>query len=114
MLAALDDLVARRGIAGPAVAIAIALGLWNAAESLSFALLEPLGVRGLMLDLGGARFPYGDLLVRSLALAPLVAAAVLLARSARTRLRSCPECLARIPRGARVCRACTTDLEPAP
>ena len=112
----LKEVLARRGIAGLATAVAAALALSALARSLvDLGVLLPLSQvdSDLSFTAKGTKVYYGELLGSALALAVLVAALLGIWRLGRGDTRVCPDCRSDVDPAATVCPMCTSEIGPA-
>jgi large conductance mechanosensitive channel len=133
MLKEFREFVLRGNLVDLAVAVVIGTAFAALVTSLVESLLTPLiaavfgepSFSGLSFTLNGSEFLYGDFL-NALVTFLSIAAAVfffvvkpvneLMARfgpKPEAESRECPQCLSNVPRAARRCAFCTSELEPA-
>jgi hypothetical protein len=115
----LRGLLAHGGIAVLAVIFALAFATFNLAAALAYEVVAVIDQHASGDEGGGLKFTllhttiyYQQVLLYAITVV-LVAAALLgtwlLARRAT---RVCPECRSQVPHEARICRFCTSELEP--
>ncbi|MDP8911460.1 MAG: hypothetical protein M3M94_05280 [Actinomycetota bacterium] len=115
MLRDLEDALAHTRVGALAAAIALALVFVELVNSLAYVALHVVGELATENDrlLGASIFGgrvYDDAVATVVAFVATLAALALLLRSARRRTVACPACLSAVPRGASVCRFCSSDL----
>jgi len=113
------DLLARGGIAPIAALFAIAFATVELAEAVAFIVTGAIqqhtidsgtGRSDLEFSLFHTRFDLNYVVQAFIALLLIAALLFAIWRVGRAKLQECPECLAEVPREARICRFCTTDL----
>ena len=118
-MARIRELLAHEGIAPLAALFAIAFATVSLADAVSQVIMAAIQQHTTGPDTGTSGFEFRLLgtsfelfFVVQAALALLLVAGLLfgVSRLGRARRQECPECMSEIPRDARVCRFCTTDL----
>jgi large conductance mechanosensitive channel len=110
---ALADVLRRNGVLGLAIAVAVALALWELVRALVWAVAIQLLQKGdddLSFSLRGESFRYGESLASILALLLVGAALIAIWRLGAHDTKNCPDCLSEIPRAAAVCRECSLEV----
>lgn len=108
------------GIAILAVVFALALAAYGTASALAQIVVYVINQQGteefdiLDFEIFGTTFVLDELVRTALALVLVTGALLAFWRLSRGSVRSCPECRSEVPRDARICRYCTTDLEVEP
>jgi large conductance mechanosensitive channel len=113
---AVGDVLRRTGVLGLALAIAVALTFADLVRAFVYAVpMVLIGKADKDTDVvvGGTRFSYYDVVGFLITLVVLAAAVVVVWRTRRDDVARCPDCLSEIPREARVCRYCTSEVQPS-
>jgi hypothetical protein len=116
----LREMLARGGIAIPAIVFALAFAAFGLANEIArvavFVLqqqvLDPERGGALAVSIAGTQIDYTEVLQAVAAIALIVGALAAMWLLVRRELRTCPECQSDIPASASVCRYCTTELSP--
>jgi large conductance mechanosensitive channel len=116
MTQVLADVLRRTGVVGLAIAVAAALAFYDVIRSFVFAF--PMVLIGkadedLMFTVRGTSFQYHDVLTTLISLVIVVTVLALVWQLRPRGTVRCPDCLSEIPREAKVCRYCTSEVQPS-
>lgn len=110
------DVLRRTGVLGLAIAVALALAVFQLVQALVYAgpmVLIGKAVDSLSFRIHGTDFQYHDVLAGLLTVVLVTATLVLVWKLRSGETRRCPDCLSEIPLRANVCRYCTSEVGPS-
>jgi large conductance mechanosensitive channel len=116
MTGVLGGVLRRRGVVGLAIAVALALGVYELLGA--FVRFFPVVLiakadEDMSFKVRGSAFEYAEVLTALLTLVLVAAVLALVWRFLSDETKRCPDCLSEIPLRAKVCRYCTSEVGPS-